>query len=40
VCPERVCPVEQAALADEMTRAARPGDDPAAGAPRQEVTQP
>jgi MarR family transcriptional regulator, negative regulator of the multidrug operon emrRAB len=40
VCPERVCPVEQAALADEMTGAARPGDDPAAGAPRQEMTQP
>jgi DNA-binding MarR family transcriptional regulator len=40
VCPERVCPVEQAALADETTGSARPGEDPATGAPRQEVTQP
>jgi DNA-binding MarR family transcriptional regulator len=39
VCPDRVCPVEQAALADEMTGAAA-GEDPAAGAPPQELTQP
>jgi MarR family transcriptional regulator, negative regulator of the multidrug operon emrRAB len=39
-CPERVCPVEQAALAESTAGAARPGKDPAAGAPGQEVTQP
>jgi DNA-binding MarR family transcriptional regulator len=40
VCPDRVCPVEQAALADETGGATRPGEDPAAVAPLQEVTQP
>ena len=39
VCPERVCPVEQAALATSTTGAARPGTNPVAGASRQEVTQ-
>jgi MarR family transcriptional regulator, negative regulator of the multidrug operon emrRAB len=38
VCPERVCPVEQAALATSTTGAARPGTSPVAGASRQEVT--
>jgi MarR family transcriptional repressor of emrRAB len=39
-CPERACPVEQAALATSTAGAAQPGTNPIAGAPRQEVTRP
>jgi MarR family transcriptional repressor of emrRAB len=39
-CPERACPVEQAALATSTAGAAQPGTDPGARAPRQEVTRP
>ena len=38
-CPERVCPVEQAALATSTARAAQPGTGPVAGASPREVTQ-